>query len=48
MHPAFRVGSESALRAVLECAPFNFLPVAKYELWQDITLDFNPEEMFGG
>ena len=37
MHPAFRVGSESAVRAVQECAPFNFLPVAKYELWQDIT-----------
>jgi hypothetical protein len=48
LHPAFRVGSEAAVRAVLECAPFNFLPVSKYEVWQDITLDFNPEEMFGG
>lgn len=48
MHPAFRVASESAVRAVQECAPFTFLPVSKYEVWQDITLDFNPEEMFGG
>ena len=48
MHPAFRVASESAVRAVQECAPFSFLPVAKYEVWQDITLDFNPQEMFGG
>lgn len=48
MHPAFRVASESAVRAVQECSPFTFLPVSKYEIWQDITLDFNPEEMFGG
>ena len=45
-HPAFRVGSESAVRAVQECAPFNFLPIAKFDLWQDLTLDFDPSEMF--
>jgi hypothetical protein len=46
MHPAFRVGSESAVRAVQECTPFNFLPVAKYEAWQDLILDFDPSKMF--
>ena len=47
-HPAFRVGSEAAVRAVQECAPFTFLPAAKCEAWQDIILDFKPEDMFRG
>jgi outer membrane biosynthesis protein TonB len=46
--PAFQAASESALRAVRSCAPYNFLPVAKYEAWKDVIVDFDPREMFRG
>ena len=47
-HPAFQVASESALRAVRSCAPYSFLPVAKYEAWKDVIVDFDPRDMFRG
>jgi outer membrane biosynthesis protein TonB len=47
-NPFFQVAAESALRAVRTCAPFDFLPVAKYEVWKDIEINFNPEYMFRG
>ncbi len=47
-NPFFQVAAESALRAVRTCAPFDFLPVAKYETWKDIEINFNPEFMFRG
>ena len=44
----FRAAAESALRAVLNprCSPLK-LPRDKYDLWQIMTLTFNPREMFG-
>jgi len=45
-NPFFQVAAESALRAVRTCAPFSFLPVAKYEAWKDIEVNFNPQYMF--
>ena len=47
-HPAFQVAAESALRAVRSCAPYTFLPVAKYDAWKDIIVDFDPRDMFRG
>jgi len=47
-HPAFQVASESALRAIRSCAPYSFLPVAKYEAWKDVIVDFDPRDMFRG
>jgi colicin import membrane protein len=47
-HPAFTAASESALRAVRTCAPYTFLPVAKYEAWKDVIIDFDPRDMFRG
>jgi len=47
-HPVFQVAAESAVRAVRKCAPFSFLPVAKYEAWRDLEANFDPREMFGG
>jgi colicin import membrane protein len=41
----FLAVSDSAVRAVEACEPFN-LPPAKYEIWKDIVLNFNPHEMF--
>jgi colicin import membrane protein len=45
-NPFFQVAAESALRAVRTCAPFDFLPVAKYEAWKDIEINFDPQYMF--
>jgi colicin import membrane protein len=45
-NPFFQVAAESALRAVRSCAPFDFLPVAKYEAWKDIEINFDPQYMF--
>jgi colicin import membrane protein len=45
-NPFFQVAAESALRAIRTCAPFSFLPVAKYEAWKDIEVNFNPQYMF--
>jgi outer membrane biosynthesis protein TonB len=47
-HPAFVTASESALRAVRTCAPYTFLPAAKYEAWKDVIVDFDPRDMFRG
>jgi colicin import membrane protein len=41
----FLAVSDSAIRAVEACEPFN-LPPAKYEIWKDIVLNFNPRDMF--
>jgi colicin import membrane protein len=46
--PVFQVASESAVRAIRKCAPFSFLPPAKYEAWKDVEVNFDPREMFGG
>lgn len=47
-NPFFRAMAESALRAVLnpKCSPLK-LPPEKYENWKEISLQFNPKEMFG-
>jgi outer membrane biosynthesis protein TonB len=45
--PFFRAAAESALRAVLNprCSPLK-LPPEKYDQWKDMTLNFNPKDMF--
>ena len=44
----YKAVAESALRAIRNprCSKFN-LPLAKYEIWRDIVLQFNPGEMVG-
>ena len=44
----FQTAAESAVRAVQICAPFKFLPVAKYDAWKEIEINFDPREMFRG
>lgn len=46
--PYFQVAAEAALRAVRRCAPYSFLPVAKYEAWKDVEVTFDPREMYRG
>jgi hypothetical protein len=48
MHPLFGVAASSAVRAVLRCQPYDRLPIAKYESWRSIILNFDPVEMFSG
>jgi colicin import membrane protein len=36
-----RIATESAVRAIQTCAPYRFMPVAKYEAWKDATLAFD-------
>jgi colicin import membrane protein len=45
--PYFQVAAESAMRAVRRCAPYT-LPAAKYELWKDVEVTFDPRDMFRG
>lgn len=44
----FRTAAESALRAVRKCAPYDFLPKDKYDLWRDMEVIFDPEHMLNG
>jgi hypothetical protein len=42
------VAAESAMSAVKKCAPYSFMPVAKYEAWKDVEVTFDPRDMFRG
>ncbi|GAA0776646.1 cell envelope biogenesis protein TolA [Roseibium denhamense] len=46
-NPAFRAAASSAVRAIMRCQPYS-LPVAKYETWQEVIINFDPREMLGG
>jgi len=43
--PYFVAISESAVRAVQQCEPFN-LPPARYDIWRDMVVNFQPRDMF--
>lgn len=45
--PFFVAAADSAVRAVMLCQPYQ-LPAAKYALWRDMILNFDPREMFDG
>lgn len=47
-HPMFQIAAESALRAVRKCAPYSFMPRAKYDAWKDVEVNFDPRDMFRG
>jgi hypothetical protein len=44
----YRIAAESARRAVQRCQPYDMLPRARYKIWQDMEMTFNPKEMMGG
>ncbi|WP_417667643.1 cell envelope biogenesis protein TolA [Roseibium sp.] len=46
-NPAFRAAASSAVRAIMRCAPYS-LPVAKYQAWQEVIINFDPRELIGG
>ena len=43
--PFFQAAADSAVRAVFQCQPYA-LPVAKYALWRDMILNFDPSQMY--
>jgi outer membrane biosynthesis protein TonB len=43
--PFFQAAADSAVRAVFQCQPYA-LPVAKYALWRDMILTFDPSQMY--
>jgi colicin import membrane protein len=43
--PYFRAISESALRAVQECEPYD-LPPDLYDHWKDVIMSFSPKDMY--
>lgn len=47
--PFYKIAADRALNAVLDkaCQPLP-LPKNKFELWKEMTLEFDPKEMFGG
>jgi colicin import membrane protein len=42
----FRAISESALRAVQECEPYNNLRPDLYDHWKDMVMSFSPKDMY--
>jgi len=45
-NPLFDRLAASAIAAVHKCAPFAYLPPAKYEIWKKFVVDFNPRAVF--
>ena len=43
--PQFAAITQSAIRAVTKCAPYGFLPAAKYQAWSEIEATFDPYDV---
>jgi colicin import membrane protein len=39
---------ESARRAIIACQPYTMFSLPKYQIWKELSIDFDPVEMFGG
>lgn len=39
--------AQSAISAVMECQSYDFLPKDRYDMWQEITVNFTPDMMSG-
>ena len=44
-NPAFRMATESAMRAIARCTPLKNLPSDKYDSWKDFDMVFDPKNM---
>ncbi len=42
-NPFWEIAEQRALRAVSQCAPYDFLPDEKYASWRSLTLNFAPQ-----
>lgn len=46
-NPAFSAAAGSAVRAIIRCAPYS-MPIAKYDSWKEVIINFDPRELVGG
>jgi colicin import membrane protein len=46
--PYSRALVESAVRAIIACQPYTMFSQPKYEIWKELSIDFDPFEMVGG
>ncbi|KZL13764.1 hypothetical protein [Pseudovibrio sp. Ad37] len=47
-HPAFAASAGAAVRAILRCGPYqDVLPIAKYDAWETVIMNFTPRDMLG-
>jgi outer membrane biosynthesis protein TonB len=46
--PYSRALIESAVRALNQCQPYTMFSLPRYDSWKELTVDFDPVEMFGG
>lgn len=44
--PLVAATAQSAVSAVMDCQPYDFLPQDRYDLWQENGVNFNPNQMF--
>ena len=42
-NPYMDIAAQRAVNAISKCAPYDFLPLEKYDRWKDMTLRFKPE-----
>lgn len=43
----WKVAEQTAVRAVVSCAPYDFLPQDRYDTWKEFRLNFDPSQMVG-
>jgi len=43
----WKVAEQNAVRAVVGCQPYSFLPQDQYETWKELELNFDPSQMAG-
>lgn len=43
----WKVAEQLAVRAVIQCQPYDFLTPDRYEIWREMQLNFDPTEMAG-
>lgn len=43
--PLYDATRESAVRAVIEAQPYDMLSLSTYDMWKDITVNFNPRDV---
>ncbi len=46
--PLFEATRDSAVRAVIQGQPYDMLSPSTYDVWKDITMNYNPRDVFGG
>ena len=46
--PQIQALTESAVRALIRCQPYTMFRRSNYEAWKELSVGFNPKDLFGG